>query len=204
MKEDEINYRTLREIQQMEKKSPILTELKSAFYIDISKFVEELKSRLQDESSSQKLTLLNEEIENIQKIAINIYELRERKILLTAITKTRGGSPDIKNMTNTEKKLYESILNLLDTSRNNLFKNESNEKEKIENEEKSFQPKKIDEKPKENNKNPNPIVRVIKDVPEFIGTNEKRYNLRKNDILSLPEDMCEMLDRRGVIKKINN
>ena len=204
MKDDEINYRSLREIQQMEKKSPTLTELKSAFYSDISKFVEELKSRLKDDNSSQKQTLLNEEIENIQKIAMNIYELRERKILLAAITKTRGGSPDIKNMTNTEKDLFESILKILDTSRNNLFKNKSKENEEKVPEEKPNQPEKIEEKPKENNKNPNPIVRVIKDVPEFIGTNEKRYNLRKNDILSLPEDMCEMLDRRGVIKKINN
>ena len=107
-------------------------------------------------------------------------------------------------MTNTEKDLFESILKILDTSRNNLFKNKSKENEEKVPEEKPNQPEKIEEKPKENNKNPNPIVRVIKDVPEFIGTNEKRYNLRKNDILSLPEDMCEMLDRRGVIKKINN
>ena len=47
-------------------------------------------------------------------------------------------------------------------------------------------------------------IRVIEDIPEFIGTNEKKYNLRKNDILSLPDDMFEMLNRRGVVRKINN
>ena len=207
MKEDEINYRTLREIQQLEKKSPILTELKSSFYFEITKFVEELKTRLQNESSSQKQTLLNEEMENIQKISINIYELREKKILLAAITKARGGNPDIKNMINTEKKLFDSILNILNTSRIHLLENKTNKNEKIEIEEKKEEPEKIEEKPIESNdinKNSNPIVRVIEDVPEFIGTNEMRYNLRKNDILSLPEDMCKMLSRRGVVKKINN
>ena len=59
MQEDDINYRTLREIQQLEKKSPILAEIKSTFYLDISKYIDELKNRLQNESSSQKQTLLN-------------------------------------------------------------------------------------------------------------------------------------------------
>jgi len=206
MEKDEINYRTLREIQQMEKKSPILTEIRSAFYSDISKYIEDLKIRLQNETSSQKQTLLNEEIENIEKIAINIYELREKKIILAAITKARGGNPEIKNMISSEKNLFNSILNLINTSRMHLLKKESNEKKTIESEERATEPKEVEEKPQElidKNKNQNPIIRVIEDVPEFIGTNEKRYNLRKNDILSIPEDMCEMLHRKGVVKIIN-
>jgi DNA replication initiation complex subunit (GINS family) len=200
MEKDEINYRTLREIQQTEKKSPILTALRSGFYRDIKKYIESLKTRLQNETSSQKNTLLNEEIENIQKISINIYELREKKIILASITKARGGNPDIKNMTNIEKSLFESILDVINKSREDIFKKESIEKKTNEHEKKIVEPKKVEEK----HKNPNPIVRVTENVPEFIGTNEKRYNLRKNDILSLPEDMYEMLNRRGVVKKINN
>jgi DNA replication initiation complex subunit (GINS family) len=200
MKEDEINYKTLREIQQMEKKSPTLTEIKSSFYFEISKYVDELNDRLKNESSSQKKTLLCGEIENIQKLSFNIYELREKKILSAAITKARGGNPDIKNMTNIEKTLFESILDVLNKSREDIFKKESIEKKTNQPEQKIVESEKVEEK----HKNPNPIVRVTENVPEFIGTNEKRYNLRKNDILSLPDDMYEMLHRRGVVKKINN
>jgi hypothetical protein len=57
-------------------------------------------------------------------------------------------------------------------------------------------------KPALNESNNNPIIRVIEDIPEFIGTNEKKYNLRKNDILSIPQDMSEMLSKRGVVEKI--
>jgi DNA replication factor GINS len=200
MNEEEINYKILREIQQMEKKSPILTEIKSSFYFEISKYIDELNDRLKNESSSQKQTLLCGEIENIQKLSLNIYELREKKILSAAISKARGGNPDIKNMTNIEKSLFGSILDVLNKSREDIFKNESVENKTNKPDEKIVEPEKIEEK----HKNPNPIVRVTENVPEFIGTNEKRYNLRKNDILSLPEDMCEMLLRRGVVKKINN
>ncbi len=200
MQEDDINYRILREIQQMEKNSPILTELKSGFYLEISKHIDKLTNRLQNESSSQKQTLLNEEIQNIQKIAINIYELREKKILFAAISKARGGNPEIKNMINIEKNLFDSILNVLKTTRIHFLKKESFEKKTIEPKEETVEPTNSEDIQKSSN----PIVRVTEDMPEFIGTNEKRYNLRKNDILSLPDDMCEMLYRRGVVKKINN
>ena len=199
MEEDEINYRTLRKIQQTEKNSPILTEIKSDFYLDLSEYLENLKNRLQDETSSQKQTLLKEEILNTQKIAENIYEQREKKILVAAISKARGGNPDLKNMINIEKNLFDSVLKIMITSRRQFLKKESIEKKKIEPKEEPPKPKKSEEK----QKNLNPIVRVTQDMPEFIGTNEKKYNLRKNDILSLPKDMHDMLCKRGAVKKIN-
>ena len=53
MEDEEINYRTLRKIQQMEKNSPLLTDLKSSFYNDLSEFFQGLNERLKNESSSQ-------------------------------------------------------------------------------------------------------------------------------------------------------
>jgi len=200
MEEDEINYRLLRKVQQMEKSSPILTEIKSDFYFDLSEYLESLKNRLQNETSSQKQTLLKEEIQNTQKIAENIYEQREKKILVAAISKARGGNPDLTNMINIEKNLFESVLNIMITSRKQFLKKESIENKKTEPSKEPIKPKKSEEK----QKNLNPIVRVTEDVPEFIGTNEKKYNLRKNDILSLPKDMHDMLCKRGVVKKINH
>ena len=132
MEEDEINYRILRKIQQMEKNSPILTEIKSNFYLDLSKYLENLKNRLQDETTSQKQTLLKEEIHNTQKIAENIYEQREKKILFAAISKARGGNPDLKNMINIEKNLFDSVLNIMITSRKQFLKKDSIENKKTE------------------------------------------------------------------------
>lgn len=201
MEEDEINYRTLRQIQQTEKNSPLLSDLKTNFYVDLSKYLEELTNRFKNESSSQKQTLLKDEIQNTQKIAINIYELREKKILLAAMSKARGGNPDKNNMINIEKNLFDSILNILKKTRDEFLKEESTEKKN--NSEIKDEPKKP-EKTDETNKNTNPIVIVTESIPEFIGTNEKKYNLRKNDVLSLPDDMCDMLSRRGVVKKIES
>jgi len=199
MDEDEINYRILRKIQEMEKNSPILTSIDNNFYVELKKYLDILDNRLKDESSSQKQTLLKDEISNTKKIAKNIYEQREKKILLAAVTKARGGNPDLKNMIEIEKNLFNSILNLMENSRKHLFEEDSRKNKIVE-------PKKNETKeepiPVLNESNTNPIIRVMEDIPEFVGTNEKKYNLRKNDILSLPEDMSDMLLKRGVVEKI--
>ncbi len=140
MEDDEINYRTLRKIQQMEKNSPILTDLRPDFYDNLSEYLESLNNRLESESSSQKQMLLKDEIQNTKKIATSIYEQREKKVLLAAVTKARGGNPDLKNMVNIEKNLFEPVLELLLNSRkkileNETIKNKSNDMKTVEPEE---------------------------------------------------------------------
>ena len=204
MDEEEISYKTLRKIQQMEKNSPVLTELKTIFYSELLEYIENLNNRLERETSSQKKMLLKDEIQNTKKIAANIYEQREKKILLAAISKARGGNPDLKNMIDVEKNLFDSILDLMQKSRKNFLEreipeNKSNEAKTVESKEVTSKSNKSEEK----QENSIPIVRVTQDIPEFIGTDEKKYNLRNNDIISLPDDMSEMLSKRGVVKKIN-
>ena len=199
MDEDKINYRTLRKIQQMEKNSPVLTELETDFYNALSEYLENLNNRLERETSSQKQILLKDEIQNTKKIATNIYEQREKKILLAVISKVRGGNPDLKKMLEVEKNLFEPILGLLLESRKKILEIETRENKS--NDTRTVEPKK-EEKTEKKRENSNHIVRVTQDIPEFIGTDEKKYNLRNNDVISLPKDMSEMLTKRGVVKKI--
>jgi DNA replication initiation complex subunit (GINS family) len=202
MEEDEINYKTLRKIQQMEKSSPILTELTPNFYYDLSDYLDNLDKRLQNETSVQKQTLLKDEIKNIINISTNIYEQREKKILLAAISKARGGNPDLKNMADIEKDLYENILEYMYDLRKKILKMKNSKNHK--NETKSDKKEEEEEEIKQQKKcNTNPILRVTKDIPEFIGTDEKKYNLRNNDVISLPDDMSQMLTKRGVAERIS-
>ena len=200
MDEDELSYKTLRRIQQMEKNSPGLTDLIPGFYNALSDYLGKLDSRLNDESSSKKKMILEDEIQNIKKIVVNIYEQREKKILLAAVSKARGGNPDLKNLESVEKDLFDSVLNLMLQSRGQLL-----EQEVVKNEAKKEQ--KIVESDIKNDQdechsNSNPIMRITEHIPEFIGTDEKKYNLREGDIVSLPENMGKMLSKRGVAKEI--
>jgi hypothetical protein len=60
------------------------------------------------------------------------------------------------------------------------------------------------EQPIEKNieQNKNPIVQVTHDIPEFIGTDMKKYNLKKGDVISIPPDMKTMLSKKNVIREL--
>ena len=55
---------------------------------------------------------------------------------------------------------------------------------------------------KEKEPNTNAIVRVVQDTPEFVGTDMKTYFLRKDDIITLPDEMSGALIKRDVVKQI--
>ena len=198
MNADEINYKTLRRIQEMEKKSPSLTRIEPNFYDDLSKYLENLDDRLGKESSPQKQMLLKVEIRDTNKIVTSIYEMREKKILLATISKARGGNPNLKNLVDVEKDLFESTLELMTQMRKQVLEKKS--KGNTEKEE-TVESKKEDEK-NGGQENSKPVVRVTKSIPKFIGTDMKEYNLRGGDVLSLPADMRDMLLKRGVVKEI--
>ena len=202
--DEEINYKTLRKIQEIEKNSPVLSELKPDFYKSFIGYLKILNKRLDLEKSSQKQILIRDEIENIKKIVINIYENREKKILLAAISKARGGNPDLKNIIQEEKILFDSVYDLLLKLRKNALEIEKLPEEKENND------IKLDEIPVNKNKteeiqeNLNPIIKITQDIPEFVGTDRKKYNLRKNDIISLEDNMSNMLIKKGAAEKINH
>jgi len=202
MDEDEINYRVLRKIQKQEQNSPKLSNLKYSFYKDVSEYLKSLEDRLKEETSTQKQKILEEEINNTKKIFLSIYEQREKKILLAAISKARGGKPNIENMKDLEKELFEKTLETINNSRTKvLTKDNKNENKKIE-EKKPDEKKNEDKDSNDKPKNNNPIVRIKNDVPEFVGTDKKKYRLNKNDIISISPDLCEILCKRDISEKI--
>jgi len=203
--EEDIDYRSLRKIQQFEKNSPILTELNSSFYKDVSEYIDGLTKRSEKEESSQKQTLLKDEITNTKKIAFSIYEQREKKILLAAVSKARGGNPDLKNLLPTEQNLFDNVLSSMIKSRETLLKQRELDEEKKSEKVESNNKKPVEKQESVANnieKNNNPVVRVIEEIPEFVGTDGKKYNLRKNDILSISKEMSEMLSKKNAVEKL--
>jgi DNA replication factor GINS len=195
MEQDELNYKTLRKIQQQEKKSSLIMKIDRNFYIKFSEYLKNLKKIAEKEKDAKKLNIFNDEIKNTEKIALNIYELREKKIVQAALSTVRGGKPDLKHILDVEKKLYESIIEQISLSRKTFI---DLKEEKTSETTKRSELKK-EEQPRTNT---NTIVQVLEDTPEFVGTDMKTYKLRKDDVLTMPKEMCAPLIQRGVVKQI--
>ncbi len=98
-------YKDLRKIQLTEEKTRLLTKINRDFYSDISA----VQWKTDDMS--------NGEVQNVKIIATQIYLLREKKIILAALSKARGGRPELRNMLDEEKNLFDSIFDILMKSR---------------------------------------------------------------------------------------
>jgi len=195
METNEIGYKTLRRIQQLEKTSPLFTKIDVNFYHKLSEYLKNLESVVEQEENPQKIKLFNDEIQNTKKLAFSIYELREKKIVQAALSKVRSGKPDLKNVLDVERKLYESLVEQIILSRKKILEEKSAEVKKDESKTETL-------RKEENKRNTNPIVRVLEDIPEFVGTDMKTYSLRKNDVLTVSKEMSDPLIKRGVVKQI--
>lgn len=193
METEDINYKTLRRIQELEKSSPLLTKIDTNFYHKLSAYLKNLEKIVEKEENPQKIKLFNDEIQNTKKIAFNIYELREKKIVQAALSKVRGGKPDLKNVLDIEKKLYDSLVEQIILSRKEIFEEKRDEVKKDI-------PKTLEKRDRKTNHNP--IIRVLEDIPEFVGIDMKTYMLRKDDVLTISKEMSEPLVKRGVVKQI--
>ena len=194
--DDEINYKTLRKIQQSEAASPLLTKLDHSFYERLLSYLSDLAKLDKKEENPSKQKLISDEIQNITKIANGIYEQREKKIVQAALSNARGGKPDVKHMLAEEKQFYVEFVAMIGDARKTIF-----EKTQIQPASPVEKKPPLPENPSEE-KNTNPLVRVIADIPAFIGPDMKTYILKKQDILSIPKEIAEPLKKRGVVQPL--
>ena len=109
MNADGTTYVTIRKIQLLEEKTPLLTKIDRNFYSETLEYLENPGG------------MPEEELQTIKRIIDNIYEQRERKIMKAVLSKARGGRPDLKNLLDAERKLFDSALGILIQSRTRFF-----------------------------------------------------------------------------------
>lgn len=220
VQEDEpFSFETIAQVYREERNSKTLIKLPPNFYEDCANYLNELKNIYTEERSkdpmSPKTMMLEDEYMKAQKRTSQIYEHRERKIVLLALVAANKLNPDLKSLTRNEKDAFNEIVNTLsknkahvmlekeDTcSANTFLKSETKEvktsKEKISKEVKTA----TKEESKEESENEifdfdediieNPVLLILEDVPSF-ETEDRSYNLKRNDAISLSKDVAKIL-----------
>ncbi len=116
------------------------------------------------------------ETENARNTVKRLLDLREKKVIEIALASSRTGTVP-ENLTMVEKELFQRTVDVLKKFRDSVSE--------------------------EMKKNPSEIVyKVKKSIPDFIGPDMKVYNLRENDIVSLPKELVEVLIKENVLEEI--
>jgi DNA replication initiation complex subunit (GINS family) len=125
---DEINYEKISQINKKERKTSKLTNLDPEFYFALISHLnilqEEYNKKHSENPTSTEALLLNNEICKLDGIIKEIYNRRERKILLSALD--HGAKIDVRNMLKHEQKLYSTIINLLKEYRSEILSQKPN------------------------------------------------------------------------------
>jgi DNA replication initiation complex subunit (GINS family) len=184
-----LTYEELRKIEQLERSTPDLVKLDSHFYRELRDHIENLEEKLHLEQKtnigSRKSMLLINEIKNTKRLTQGIYERREKKIVQGALAAARGGTHHLKYLTQLEKNFYEKLLGTLQEGRRLIIEEKhQNNSDKTD--------------------DPRVIIRVLQDIPQFVGHNMKKYTLKEEDVATLPPDIAEILIERGVAEKIKH
>ncbi len=177
-----LSYELIRKIHRQEKDSPNLVKIEDDFFNELPEFIETEKSKLTDIKKSLDDRIVRN-INNIKTMLDDIIYSREKKILNKAILKTKNGEDDLKNMTLEEQKIYYKLVNLL-YNYQQLVKSSFEEK--------------ITEEIQKNIK-----LKILQDIPKFIGTDMKEYGpYSKDEEIEIIESIAKIFIKKNIGKEI--
>ncbi len=210
-KEVNITFDTLFEILRREKSREELQKLEPSFFHDVTAYINEkkaiLESQAEDNLFAQGEREKNlRELDNIKRILKELYERRERKIISTAINKSRLQSNlvDTSALLREEQLFFEAMVSLL-----NSFRHEILHKIVLGHEPgmqccqvtidlSDIEERKAAAKPKEDKKEGLTKVRFLKDTEQFIGPELETYGpYEEDDVAELPDIIVNALVAKG-------
>jgi len=176
MTEETITFDLIRKIQMEEQRLPKLTKLPENFYVNVSRYLNQKRKLASDEMRS------GPEIKNIERLAEDIFNRRERKILNNALIFVRTGIQS-ENMSEEEQIFFDKIIShLMERRREILFSMLEAETKEVGN-----------------------LIIFKEDFSEFIGSDMKTYGpFKKGDIAKIPEENMKLLLERGIIEELKS
>ncbi len=184
-----ITFKYLREIQKNERSSSGLCKLDANFYQVVQEYIlrkKKVMARGKDFSFREK-----KEIENIGPVVKSIYDTRETKLVNGAVKSARTGM-DMANVLPSERRLFEDVKKKIADERKVLESVISPKNSGI-----------AKENATEIVSDGFSKIRIIEEIPEFVGEDLKTYGPWKpGDTVLCPKNFCMMFVNAGKVREV--
>lgn len=215
--EEEVNFERVTKVYREESGKKTLVTLEADFYDKLAAYVARLDASANAESqknpNAPKALLLQDELRKVRKRRDQIFTYRERKLALLASSRASGADVEVPNLPTQEHVLFEGMVALLKASRADAFGASSAAKESPAPAPEGSTPKPTPaakesdrmrivraEDTKRTAVRPSlkdhVLVHVLEDLPPFAGI-DTTYRLKKEDVITLPKTIAEILVNRG-------
>ena len=191
--DEEMSFRRVTRIYREESSRRSLTPLEPDFFEKLNLYLDDLESKLKEQQEkgggSRTATLLRDEYQKACRKRDQVFRLRSRKIANLAASRASGASVDLGPLTRPEAAMFEAIGELIKDTRAGIYG--------------TNKPEPVCETPRRKVSAPSPniIIRVLEDIPPFAGV-EGNYDLKKEDVTSLPRQVAEVLVKQGKAQEI--
>lgn len=208
------SYIKLNDILRDERKTKSkLVPLESGFYEMVAAQIRELdrEKRKIEDTYSTKYAIMEDDLKTARKAIENIVERRTAKIINLASLHSSSRPKDqreIDSMTRSEREFYNELLQLMTGYRSELMDRIFSKKEKQavplippvcqENEPKDTSPEGKKDISKEYI-----VVRLLKDIPTFVGADGRNYTMAKEDVAVLSAVNAKALINRNAAIQIS-
>ncbi|ATZ60901.2 MAG: hypothetical protein BME93_01835 [Methanosarcinales archaeon Met12] len=198
----------LRLIQANERRSKGLQMLERSFYEKIGAYISALEDKRRDTDDSN-VMMADNELRNAKSVVDDIFKRRIGKIIKMATTKAFGLDIRPEGATSEELELFEQLVDLVKKGKSRMdsavFSKAKNMESMGENNatESSLLHDRM--KLQTNRKNIGKdftIVRILKDIPVFMGADGYNYKLSGQDVAALPKINAKALCGRNVAEDI--
>jgi len=212
-----VNFERVTKVYREESGKKTLVGLEANFYDKLAAYVARLDESANKESqkdpNSPKALLLQDELRKVRKRRDQIFTYRERKLALLASSRASGAEVELPNLPVPERILFDDMVALLRKSRTDAFGGSpfGTEPSPRESEPKPAEPSSSPKdasrmkvvKADETRRVATPptlkdhvLVHVLEDLPPFAGI-DTTYRLRKEDVVTLPKTIAQILVDRG-------
>jgi DNA replication initiation complex subunit (GINS family) len=214
MNGDEIGFSEISDVHRNERRGKVLTKLPVNFYSRAEEHLQKLKEEYGQAiliPNNPSTMMLQDQIKKLDKRLKHIYEIRERKIAIAALDRMGGAMPP-DNMTKKDRSLYDQLVETLKCFRSGSEPlpvpkcpepKKRVEEMPVEEVKVVSQPKIVEPEPEIGTPGSGPgesmIVHVLEDIPPFAGPSHT-YDLRKDDLVSLPSQFADLLSSKGMVR----
>lgn len=188
-----------------------LQEIGDSFFDDAAAYIKRLEGSRNEATNYREADMLSDELKNARMVLEGIFDRRRSKIIDAALNTASGIRMDVKGLTSKEKPMFDSIVEALESGRTDVLlpilepgrtqnpaKNilgETTTKEKpIENS--IVHDSKVSEDLM--------MVKVLKDIPRFVGVDGRHYHLSGEDVVVLPKANALVLCNKNVAIPLQN
>ena len=189
----------LRKIQDAERGSKNLSKMDSRFYTEVKDYLYKLLEEKKRSSDQNYFLMIEDEIKTAKSKLSGIYDRRFFKVMEQAFIRSRNPEVEGDNMdlmTAEEQQVYHEILRVFSEHREHLILPLLN----LDNIKQVSNASNIESGIKKDKGYINKdfvMIRIIEDIPPFVGIDGKTYTLKGEDMIVLPKKNGEVLLKRG-------